>query len=146
MWYSLTNYDYVLVTTNSFIKKDGDLVMGRGAAKEAAGKFPGLARAAGNYVRDVCGHLGTYHCEPQIMYAHDTYTTLGIFQVKKHFKDDADLGLIKESADSLNKLFRDSPHLKVALNFPGIGNGNLKREEVIWTLEELPDNIDIWEY
>jgi hypothetical protein len=50
---------------------------------------------------------------------------VGAFQVKRHFKDDAKLELIKASCLVLiNEIIRDNP-VQVHLNYPGIGNGRL---------------------
>jgi len=35
---------------------------------------------------------------------------------------------------------------RIDLNFPGIGNGKLPRHQVLYLLEDLPDNIHVWEY
>lgn len=67
--------------------------------------------------------------------------------VKDHWQEDAKLSIIEESAICLdNWLFDMTSDIRVDLNFPGIGNGKLKREDVLPLLERLPDNVHIWEY
>ena len=76
--------------------------------------------------------------------------------VKNHWAEEAKLNIIAESCAALlhgltprgNK-FSNGKYLhtvRVDLNFPGIGNGKLKREDVLPILEKLPDSVHVWEY
>ena len=38
------------ITTNGFVKKNGEAVMGRGCAKEACERYPGLAKQLGEKI------------------------------------------------------------------------------------------------
>jgi len=74
--------DLLLVTTNSTVRRDGTLVMGRGAALEAQQRYPALPARLGHAVLDrpIYGiELAWY--EPPTM--------LGVFQVKAHWRDEA---------------------------------------------------------
>lgn len=42
-------------------------------------------------------------------------------------------------------ILQDWKSKKIHLNFPGIGNGGLKRSNVLPLLERLPDNVKVWE-
>lgn len=132
-------YDLMFVTTNAMVRKDGALVMGRGAAKEAAEHWPLLPFALGRAIGDDREYglivPGSIISGPRI----------GAFQVKYHWRDKADLMLIHLSADKLRMLAEIFPGSQVALNYPGIGNGQLNKEIVEPLLGFLPDNVDVWE-
>ena len=128
-----------VVTTNSFLRKDGSLVMGRGAAKQLADLVPGIDHIFGKEVRKICGHLGKYG----IVILSGGYD-YGIFQVKYHFADKADLDLIKYSTDRLNSYCWLYPWLNFHMNYPGIGNGKLSAEEVKPIINKLSDNVFVY--
>ena len=52
------------------------------------------------------------------------------------------------SAQLLALLAQCLPSITFAVNYPGIGNGQLNRLDVERVLEEsgIPDNVEIWEY
>jgi len=129
-----------LITTNSYLRRDGCLVMGRGIALQTKEKFPEIPKTFGKVIKDSVGSLGQYG----LIVLSDL--TLGAFQVKKHFKDKASPELIKHSVRCLNHLLTQHPEMKVNLNFPGIGWGHLKKEEVSPILEDLPDQVNVWTY
>lgn len=128
---------FKLITTNAFIKKDGTLVMGAGAAKFARDSFSGIDLQFGNLI--------TMHPTPE-KYGVIISNKFGAFQVKYHFKDLADLELIKNSCEKLKVLAIAMPLKTFSINFPGIGNGKRTYEEVLSVIEscELPDNITFW--
>jgi hypothetical protein len=134
---------FIFVTANSYITTKGDLVMGRGAALELATRYPDLKSEFGSIIKEWCGHLGVYGTLVIPVYNEhstlDNRQTYGIFQVKKHFKNLAELDLIKISADMLNK----NP-LTISMNFPGIGNGGLKAKDVLPIIEFLDDNVTVY--
>jgi hypothetical protein len=126
----------IVVTTNATIKNNGALVMGRGAAKDLRDKIPGIDTEIGD-------RIITFSNVKQDMYQPVIYGFLdirspyrpgkggiGIFQVKKEFRDDADLSLIASSCILLKKWMASNPNVKVQLNYPGIGNGRLKFNDV----------------
>ena len=127
-----------MITTNPSRRKDGAVVMGRGIALEAKTIFPKLPydfgwllECKGNCFID---EIGKYNGTP-----------IWYFMVKDHWKNDANLSIIVSSLDSLKEL-SSTTNVRVDLNFPGIGNGKLPREAVLYLLEDLPDNVHIWEY
>lgn len=128
----------ILITTNSFIKKDGTLVMGRGAALEYKNKFSSfnVDKMWGDMIKEACGHLGMYGVIVEGRY--------GIFQVKRHFKDKADLDLIRYSIAWLLIRAIEKPQEEFHVNYPGIGFGRLRKEDVAPLLQVLPDNVFIW--
>ena len=134
--------DIYLVTTNSFIRKDGALVMGRGAAKQLATMIPNLPFAFGERILDNCGHLGEYNIGVLTNVRNESF---GAFQVKYHFKDEADLDLIERSVGVLHDLAVGDGRV-FHVNYPGIGNGRRNIEDVEPLLESLPDNVCIWRF
>lgn len=134
----------ILVTGNSYITKDSKLVMGRGAAKEAVERFPGIDYSIGKMIKDRDAHLQRYGVLIDKFTTEKlSYQLLGVFQVKYHFKDIADLQLIKYSCDVLSTFVL--PWINsVSINFPGIGYGNRTMEEVLPIISHLPDNVTFY--
>lgn len=138
MWSVFDKSDHFCITTNSYIRKDGALVMGRGIAKEAAQRIPGIEFRAGRQVKLECGHLGVYqpiYCDPIVL-----------FQVKRHFSSPASIDLIRLSCAALSVWASAHTNDRFDLNFPGVGNGKLRREDVLPIINTLPDNVHVWEY
>lgn len=138
MWSIWENTALFLITTNSSIRTDGCLVMGRGIAKEARDRFPGLDRALGKMVWEYGDEYGLLLSEswPE--------KRLGVFQVKYHWKARADLYLIGLSTEMLAEWALEFQDLRADLNFPGIGNGGLDKRDVLPIVERLPDSVHIW--
>lgn len=127
-----------LFTGNSFITKEGKLVMGAGAAKEIRDYFlMGVDEMFGRLISPAL-HLDNYYIQISAT------CNLGVFQVKRHFKDPADLDLIAQSAYILSYMLRHIHYDEVRMNFPGIGYGGLTYEEVLPKLECLPDNVVLY--
>jgi len=137
---NLVSGDIYLVTTNSYIRKDGALVMGRGAAKQLATMFPRIPYLLGDRI----DHLGEYNVGV-LTQTNEPFLSLGAFQVKFHFGDAADLELITRSRDELHKLACEDGRV-FHVNFPGIGNGRLKYDDVLPIMEDLPDNVCVWTF
>lgn len=137
MWSVYDSTDVFMITTNPKIKNNGEVVMGRGIAREARDRIPGLAKDFGDMLRKYpsnIGYIGQYG-RPRVYW----------FMVKDHWAEPARLDIIKRSVDELQHYYGYTDE-RVDLNFPGIGNGGLPREEVLPLLKDLPDNIHIWEY
>lgn len=133
----------LFVTTNGTINARGELVMGRGAALEAKVLFPELPCIAAQQIRKFgaqkAANTYVYYIEQIPEY------NIGLFQVKYHWREEADIALIYESAFRLTHLACAYPSRTFALNFPGIGNGRLTKERVMPLLQTLPDNVHIYE-
>ena len=131
--------EHIIVTTNSFIRKDVALAMGRGAAKDLVDYLPGIDIVFGKIILDTCGHLGEYHLIMSGRY--------GAFQTKRHFKYGSDISLIRRAVSKLRTLAEVNPKSIYNLNFPGIGYGGLRRNQVLPLLETLlPDTVTVWEF
>ncbi len=142
MWSVFDKTDIFMITTNPIRRNDGAVVMGRGIALEAKTRFPKLPYDFGEELRQLhpdidqqfVGQIGVYDGTP-----------IWWFMVKNHWREPADLGVISSSCFYLRYGFGIGEK-RVDLNFPGIGNGKLPRDSVLYLLEDLPDNIHIWEY
>lgn len=130
-----------VVTCCSIVRSDGALTMGRGIAKAMRDKIPDLAPRVGQIIslRPDGDRYGLLVID---MHGH----RIGLFQVKEHFKDRADLDLIKMSASRLCAWCERHPDVAVNLNFPGIGHGHRSEEEVLPLLETLPDQVNVWKF
>ena len=143
--------DLIAVTTNGTLKDDGSLVMGKGAAKEAADRVShdfgitlplniGAALTKAHRI-DGCLLYGFYvYTERPINYR------LGLFQTKLHWRKASTRAIIGYSIMHL-KLWLAVNHgdsgATVALNFPGIGAGELEVQQVFPLLLDLPENVTI---
>lgn len=128
----------ILFTGNSYINQRGELVMGRGAALTVKKQFPDLPKKFGDCIAVKGKEYGV------IFVTQFPLHTMGVFQVKQHFKDKADTLLIKNSTKKLKKYADQSPHLFFHMNFPGIGWGGLTEKQVMPIIETLPDNVWIY--
>lgn len=134
--FSAEHYGVTIVTTNAVVRGDGALVMGRGAARRMATLYPWVPYAAGALVENYGNFYGVILLP----------SNLGIFQVKRHWKNPAEMELIIESSLVLKDLANALPKHMFNLNFPGIGNGGLNRKRVLGEIESiLPDNVFVWE-
>jgi hypothetical protein len=119
----------VCITTNGVVKTNGEVVMGRGCAAEAARRFPGIRRVIGDHIRE----SGNTLFEP----TPGVYT----FPVKHKWWEVADPLLIATSTRVLREIAEIRSDVTFILPRPGCGNGRLKWEMVKPLLEGLPDNV-----
>lgn len=140
MWDALPEVDHMIVTGNSYLKRDGSVVMGRGAARRMRDELRGFpGRLMGHYIANKCGHLGEYNLILS--------EGLGLLQVKYDFRDQADIELIRRSVDMLREHAEARPGDTYAVNYPGIGNGRIERtDELEQIVSSLPDNVQVWTY
>ena len=134
--YSKESADVLIFTGNSYIKQDGALVMGRGAAKEVKTLFPEVQYKLGKKIP----HLGKYlYLEIPV-----NSKNIGILQVKYHFKDTANLNLVKESIQAFSNQL--DPNKIYKMNFPAIGNGKMYKYKnlILSYLNRLPDNVFVY--
>lgn len=114
-----------VITTNGFVKQNGELVMGRGVALQAKKKYPHLPRILGEKVREGGNHV----------YIIDDYCIVS-FPVKPDiWWANADIKLIQRSAIELRYLTKNGKWDYIVMPRPGTGNGHLKWEDVKPILE-----------
>ena len=129
IWDIWDNGYTICICTNGFVKKNGDAVMGRGLAYEAAKKFPNLQREFGNRLKEV-GNVVDWWPKYRIF----------TFPTKHNWREESNIDLIRKSCKSLNEWStqRGVGLLKglVFLPIPGIGNGKLDKKLVMPILED----------
>lgn len=147
--------DLFLFTSNPVVNKQGLAVMGRGIAKQLSDRLPTIRNDFADYLNRSSGEytvaeLGNYELDGEIQ-------CVGYFMVKAHWAEAAKLSVIEKSVHSLTELLEHHQwfaeemcgvpfNFRVDLNFPGIGNGKLQRDDVLPLLLKLPDYVHIWEY
>lgn len=125
--------DWRVITTNGFVKKNGECVMGRGCAKEFANLNPTFPRELGNMITRCGNHVYPWIAEKLIT-----------FPVKHNWWEKADPKLIEKSVEQLQKLlFGQFDETEIVMPRPGCGNGQLKWEDVKPLLADLPDNVKV---
>lgn len=138
LWTPQPHPGLYLITANSSINKRGELVMGRGAAKQAAERIPGIAKEAAQKILEWRKKSGQQEYllliirEPQPLEGRYGF---GIFQVKTEWNNIADLHLISTSLNALRTYAYGRPELFIRMNYPGIGHGHLSRKAVGVVLE-----------
>jgi hypothetical protein len=145
MWSVFGKSDLFLITTNPIVRKDGAIVMGRGIASQARDRFPDLPYHFAGRLGVLNGLFGEGQCLVDSIGEYENQL-VGFFMVKDHWAEDAKLPIITRSVQELMDWLSDEPFTRVDLNFPGIGNGKLKREDVLPVIEQLPDNVHVWEF
>lgn len=154
--------DLICVTTNGCIGTANQLVMGKGSAGEAQKRSAQLAKIAGNAIIDSgsslrVGSAGTYDV---FLYGFITVefienpgnpfgqsiSRLGLFQTKLLYSKQSLLSVIGFSTTLLNCYLRVRKNISIAMPFPGIGYGKLRRQDVLPIIKELPDTVIVHEY
>jgi len=120
---------YICITTNGFVKKTGECVMGRGVALEAKQKFPELPKLLGFLIKK----FGNYVF---IFPRYNIFT----FPTKHKWMEDSDLKLIEKSAAHLMLYINKFDISRVYLPRPGCGNGKLKWKDVKPIIENILDD------
>ena len=122
------------ITTNGDTNSQGLAVMGRGVALQASKQYPGLSNNLGAKIKIWGGAPfgGILSTNPRLF----------SFPVKYHWKDKADISLIKWSTQVLATFMRNTSNRTVLLPRPGCGNGGLDWEEVEPIVNRLSD--DVW--
>ncbi len=131
--------DIIGITTNSLVINN-NLVMGAGIALEARNKYPTLSLLAGKRIIGLEKNRGTYGW----LVIDLGIQKIGLFQTKVLPNEKSTLNLIKYSTDRLLEYINNNPTENISLNFPGIGYGGLKKEEVLSIISVLPNNVTIY--
>lgn len=113
IWESRQPGDWIVITTNGTLRRDGKLVMGRGIALEASQRYKYLQARLGYLIQR--NGLQLELLEPDRLIA---------FPVKYEFYEKADLNLILKSTIQLVDA-QPRLHGRVLLPRPGCGNGKL---------------------
>jgi hypothetical protein len=125
--------DTLCITTNGTRKHDGQAVMGRGVAAQAAQRWPWLPQVLGDSLVEHGNHVAA------LWKLLDTPLLLS-FPVKHHWREIADLGLIVRSCRELMRLAGKLGLGQIALVRPGCGNGGLSWKVVEPRIAPLLDD------
>lgn len=127
-----TDCDVIAITTNGEVKKNGELVMGKGIALQAKQRYPDLPKILGDFVSTM-GNI------PEIVYDTDLSKRIIVsLPTKNHWRDKSDIELIKKSLLSIE--FMLDPPITIAIPRPGCSNGGLNWEDVKKEIEPLLDD------
>lgn len=130
-------------TSNGVVKGNGELVMGAGTAKQVKILHPNLPLLFGTMLKTSFRKVnGTY----RYGYLYDEDTSIIAVQTKYHYKDASDVELIEYSLELLNKFAQLHSNKLIGIPFPGIGEGKLNKNDVLFLLEALPTNVLVFEY
>jgi hypothetical protein len=122
-----------LFTGNPIRRRDGALVMGRGAAQAVRDHWPTVQH---RLVIQPGKPLAWHEIQPD--------QWIGWFQVKDHWQRPARLDLIQASAQALAAGAAARPSRTFQMNAPGVGNGRLSWSDVEPLLDVLPGNVHIY--
>lgn len=131
IWDYYDKGQWIVITTNGTIKKNGACVMGRGVAKTARDRFPNLDKVLGRAI-DRFGN--------QVFVLNSiSDARLISFPVKHNWQEKADLKLIERSCRQLEFVAQKN-NQKIYLVRPGCGNGQLKWDDVKPILDKYLDH------
>ncbi len=143
----------IAVTTNSIVKRDGGLVMGRGSAGEAAQRIPGIQHEIVSAVEQLHPRFKFDGRSDYgfVVVRQPTASKIGFaaLQAKRDWRDVSDLETITLSIRMLREYLLAHPDVNVRTVFPGggcgqIGEGTPPSVDVIAALlRPLPDNLTV---
>lgn len=129
-------FDALCITTNGFVKRNGECVMGRGIALTIKQRFPKVPFKLGTLINERGNHV---HVIGKFKHGR-----LLSFPTKHHWREDSDINLIERSCYELEQFIDERGYTKVLLPRPGCGNGKLKWEHVKPVIERvLSDRVYI---
>jgi hypothetical protein len=137
MWDVFESADLFAVTTCNSHYRDGRLIMGAGIAKQARDRVYGLDKEFGRMAKRVRYGLLVSENWPR--------QKVAAFQTKIDWREPSKLDVIELSTRMLIDWCAAHPTAWVHLNFPGIGRGGLRREDVLPVIAALPDTVAVWE-
>jgi len=153
----LQDGDAICITTNGFVKSNGEAVMGRGVAKQAAIRFPNLPLLLGHSIKSNGNQVSVLLTNPIIL----SFPVKSVSETAKedgsnivaHMRDSfkpgekvpgwackARLDIIRKSALELEKLATRLNWKRVLIPRPGCGAGELDWAQVKPILEEYFDD------
>ena len=118
----------IVITTNGSLTRDGRAVFGRGVAKQAALRYPGLAEKLGILLSEEGSHVFDLGCG------------IVTFPVEETAWSQPDLRIIARSAVELRLLADRSGWKLIVVPRPGCGGGGLAWKDVRPLLEPCFDN------
>ena len=134
IWNYYDKGNWIVITTNGTIKKNGEAVMGRGIAFQAKQRLSKLPSLLGMAIKEVGNQVGIF-----------SFYRLVTFPVKNHWWEKASLDLIEKSCyelvDRMHYLKEYFSISEIYMVRPGCGNGQLDwKTEVKPVLEKYFDD------
>ncbi len=123
--------DVYLFTGNPIRRKDGAIVMGRGAALAVKSAYPQI-------------QYGFQGNKPLRWETITDKQHIGWFQVKEHWAHPAQIELVEQATLALEKVAYNRPNINFHINYPAVGNGQLTESQVAPILDLLPDNVYVY--
>jgi len=108
----------IVITTNGSLTRDGRAIFGRGVARQAALRFPGIAEKLGRALAEQGCHV------------YDLGSGVVSFPVEETAWSQPDLRIIARSAQELRLLADRSGWQRVLVPRPGCGGGGLAWKDV----------------
>lgn len=132
LWDGIGKVDAICITTNGFVKKNGEAVMGRGCALEATKRYPEIQLILGKHLKRHLNHVG--------ILLTDNNTAIYAYPVKHNWYEEADIELIRRSAYEMVVEANNYDYKTILIPRPGCGNGKLKWEDVEPVISPILDN------
>lgn len=149
--------DCICITTNGFVKSNGEAVMGRGCAKQAANYIPSLPKILGKLIQtegNIPNILITKHGVTLCSFPVKPKTAIftgnnAVKHMKNRFNEGdvipgwaciADVNLIVESAKQIVNLANENNWKNIVIPRPGCGAGELSWKNIKLVLEPLLDD------
>lgn len=118
----------IVITTNGSLTPDGRAIFGRGVARQAALRYPGLAEKLGRLLAEGGSHV------------FDLGSGIVTFPVEETPWSHPDLRIIARSAEELRLLADRSGWERIVVPRPGCGGGGLLWKDVRPLLESRLDH------
>lgn len=135
LWDQLRPDHALVITTNGYIKTNGQAVMGRGIALEATKRDPNVASTLGWNITYFGNHVALIHSARDI-----TDSDWIAYPVKRRWMDDALPELIVRSAHELVTFVDERQYQHIWMPRPGCGNGHLNWLNVKPLIEDILDD------
>lgn len=135
LWDYVRAGSVIAITTNGQVR-NGKNVMGRGCAKEAKDRFPGIDARIGNLIN-------TWNNRSFRLNMHHAYWgswVLVTFPTKHHWREMSDPKLIIDSAEQIVEMADKWKWPTLYMPRPGCGNGGLLWEDVKDMLDQIFDD------
>lgn len=151
IWDHVSEYDAVVITTNGFVKKNGEAVIGSGIALEAKNRFPWFALALGKLLKAYGNHVfmvehPEYWLHEPLLITMPTKPEYGPNKIPG-WKAKSDIMLIMFSLGQLVRLVDEIGINRILMPRPGCGSGGLKWEDVKPIIKPyLDDRFTIMSY
>lgn len=153
MWNLLGKVSALVITTNGFVKSNGACVMGRGSAREARDKFPGIDFILGKYLKAYGNRPFVLKKDVTSIVSMPVKPEYGTIQnLVAHMKNrqmgsvipgwavKADIRIIKQSAVNLVRMANKFQWETIAMPRPGCGAGELDWPTVRSVLDPILDD------